>query len=150
VIITKAKTTDAIALSELSLRSKAYWGYSPTQIELWKSILTITEAYIQKNSIYHLMDGDSILGYYSYMPVTDKKVILDNLFVAPEEIGKGYGRILLSAFLNQIKNNGFNSILLYSDPHAEAFYLKFGFSVIGQQATSIKNRFIPIMQLYLT
>ena len=65
----------------------------------------------------------------------------------PEYIGKGFGNYLMLDFLNRIKENrDVKKILLDADPNAEKFYQKFGFTTIGQLETSIKNRFLPIME----
>ncbi|HKO76105.1 MAG TPA: GNAT family N-acetyltransferase, partial [Flavobacterium sp.] len=78
-----------------------------------------------------------------------KNVLLDNLFILPEYIGKGFGKYLMNDFLNRMKEEKFNKITLDSEPNAESFYLKFGFKKIGEFETSIKNRFMPIMEINL-
>ena len=78
-----------------------------------------------------------------------KNAILDNLFILPEYIGKGFGKYLMSHFLNRMKNEKFEKVTLDSEPHAENFYLKIGFKKIGEFETSIKNRFMPIMEMTL-
>jgi len=47
----------------------------------------------------------------------------------------------------QVQEHGFESIELDSEPKAEKFYAKFGFKFIGQLESSIKNRFLPVMEL---
>ncbi|MFT6245465.1 MAG: hypothetical protein ACJA0U_003078 [Salibacteraceae bacterium] len=53
----------------------------------------------------------------------------------------------MNHFLQHIEGRGFESVELDSDPSAEIFYRSFGFKVIGQLETSIKNRFLPVMEL---
>jgi ribosomal protein S18 acetylase RimI-like enzyme len=145
--IEKAKNIDNIEISVLTARSKAHWNYSSEQIEKWKDDLTISSEYIDKNEVYKLKDGDKLIGYYSFQSADNKKVKLDNIFINPEFIGKGYGKILMNHFFKLVKNQGFEYIYLYSDPNAERFYQNLGFKVIGQLESSIKNRFLPIMEL---
>ena len=38
---------------------------------------------------------------------------------------------------------------LDADPNAESFYARFGFTQVGQLQSSIKDRFLPIMELIL-
>lgn len=144
--ILPAKITDATALTEISFRSKAHWGYSPEQMEIWRDDLTITQDYIRSHEVFILSKENQTVGYYSYQTFTHGKAHLDNLFILPEQIGKGYGKILMQDFLQRIKNDGYRIATLNSDPHAEAFYLKLGFKVIGQFATSIEGRFLPVME----
>ena len=145
--IEKAKNIDNIELSELTARSKAHWNYSSEQIEKWKDDLTISAEYIDKYEVYKLKEDDKLIGYYSFQSVDYKKVKLDNIFINPEFIGRGYGKILMNHFFKKVKSKGFENIYLDSDPNAEKFYQNLGFKVIGQLENSIKNRFLPIMEL---
>ena len=145
--IEKAKNIDHIELSELTARSKSHWNYSSDQIEKWKDDLTISSEYIDKNEVYKLKEGDQLIGYYSFQSADYKKVKLDNIFVNPKFIGRGYGEVLMNHFFKLVKNKGFEYIYLDSDPNAEKFYQNLGFKVIGQLESSIKNRFLPIMEL---
>ena len=52
-------------------------------------------------------------------------------------------------FLKRVKIIGFEKVILDSEPKAVAFYEKLGFKTIGQLPTSIKDRFLPIMELTL-
>jgi ribosomal protein S18 acetylase RimI-like enzyme len=58
-----------------------------------------------------------------------------------------YGKKLMEDLYDRIQQKGFEKIVLDSDPQAEAFYKKLGFKVVGQLASSIKDRFLPIMEL---
>jgi ribosomal protein S18 acetylase RimI-like enzyme len=147
--IEKACINDNEILTAITKKSKAYWGYSEEQIIKWNDSLTITATYIETNSVFKLMDNDKSIGYYSYLIKDEKNVILDNLFILPEYIGTGLGKYLMSDFLNRMKNENFEKITLNSEPNAENFYLKFGFEKIGEFETSIKDRFMPIMEVIL-
>jgi N-acetylglutamate synthase-like GNAT family acetyltransferase len=145
--IIKAKNTDSKGLTELTLKSKAYWGYSLKQIDEWRDDLTINAKYIETNEVYSLIESNILIGYYSFFSLNKREVVLDNIFVDPKYIGKGYGKILMNHFLQKAKGLGFEKVSLHSEPNAEFFYTKIGFKVIGQLETSIENRFLPIMEL---
>jgi GNAT superfamily N-acetyltransferase len=147
--IEKASINDNEILTEITKKSKAYWGYSEEQILKWNDNLTITTAYIENNSVFKLINNDETVGYYSYIIEEKRNVLLDNLFILPKYIGKGFGKYLMNDFLNRMKNENFEKITLDSEPNAENFYLKFGFKKIGEFETSIKNRFMPIMEIHL-
>jgi len=150
MIIEKANSDDHKILTDITKKSKAFWGYSEEQIAQWDDVLTITKGYIQTNLAYKLIKESQVIGYYTYFNTETYTVKLDNLFVLPEYIGKGYGNYLMVDFLNRIKENrNIKKVLLDADPNAEKFYQKFGFTTIGQLETSIKNRFLPIMELNL-
>lgn len=147
--IEKANITDNETLTSITKKSKAYWGYSAEQIQKWDKNLTISQDYIRNNNTFKLTENDLILGYYSYLFENEKTVKLDNLFILPEHIGKGFGKQLLLDFLNKMKEEKIERIILDSEPNAESFYSKMGFVKIGEFETSIKNRFMPIMEMKL-
>jgi N-acetylglutamate synthase-like GNAT family acetyltransferase len=147
--IEKAIITDNEILTEITKKSKAYWGYSAEQILDWDKNLTITQDYIRDHEVFKLIKENKIIGYYSYIFEDEKNVIMDNLFILPEYIGKGFGKFLLLDFLNRMKQAKIQTIKLDSEPNAEAFYSKMGFVKVGEFETSIKNRFMPIMEMKL-
>ena len=147
--IIKANTHDYRVLTDITKKSKAYWGYSDEQMRKWSDLLTITEEYIQNNEVYKLIIKQSIVAYYSYFEIEKDSVRLDNLFVSAENIGKGYGKLLMNDFILKIKKSEAKRIILDADPNAQKFYESFGFLKIGEIETSIKDRFLPIMELKL-
>lgn len=149
MIIEKAISTDHGTLTEITKKSKAFWGYSEEQIQIWSEFLTVSSGYINSNPVYKLTVEDKIVAYYSFLNEDEKTVKLDNLFVLPEYIGKGLGLLLMEHFLSKIKKTNANKVTLHSEPNAELFYSKLGFVKTGQIKTSIKDRFMPIMELII-
>jgi len=149
MLIKRAQKDDSIILSTITYKSKAFWGYDEAQLEKWKKELTITETYIEENATYKLIVGEKIAGYYSLLKVENEPVKLDNLFLLPEYIGKGFGKFLLLDCVNRAKHLGFKRMILDSEPNATGFYENFGFEVYNLLESSIKDRFLPQMELDL-
>lgn len=147
--IIKANPDDDKILTEITKKSKAHWGYSDEQMEKWSQDLMISKDYIKKSEVYKLSLNDKIIAYYSYLNINENTVKLDNLFVVPEEMRKGYGKMLMNHCINKTKKEKTAKIILEADPNAEKFYEGFGFLKISQIETSIKNRFSPVMELKL-
>lgn len=147
--IETATRKDAEALTVLTIESKSYWGYGHQQIEAWRDELTITPAYIDENFVYKLVNKETLIGFYAYNSENEETLKLNFLFIAPEYIGKGYGKLLLNDFLARIQKNKYKRILLDADPNAQKFYEHLGFKVIGKLKSSIKDRFLPIMEMKL-
>lgn len=145
--IEKAQIDDAKKLTELTIRSKSFWSYSAEQIEEWRDDLTISSEYIDQVNVYKLIEENELIGHYSYFELDQKTVKLDNMFLEPTLISTGRGKVLMNHFVQHVRDNGVEKIQLDSEPNAEAFYRKCGFKVIGQLESSIKNRFLPIMEL---
>ena len=72
------------------------------------------------------------------------------LFVLPEFIGKGIGEKLLLNAVEQAKSLNAISMTLLADPNAEEFYKSQGFIAVDKKESSVKNRFLPVMQKDLT
>ena len=147
--IEKVNTTDSEILTQITKKSKAYWGYSAEQIQKWEVSLTISQDYIREHDVFKLVKDNVIIGYYSYLFEDGKNVKMDNLFILPEYIGKGFGKYLFLDFLNRMKEAEIQTIQLDSEPNAEGFYSKMGFVKIGAFETSIKDRFMPVMEMKL-
>ncbi|SDT68668.1 Predicted N-acetyltransferase YhbS [Mucilaginibacter mallensis] len=147
--IERANINDNEILTEITKKSKAFWGYSEEQILKWNDDLTISKDYIESNNAFKLLNDNKVIGYYSYI-IKEKEIArLDNLFVLPEYIGKGFGKYLVNDFLKLMRNLKIKKIILDSEPNATEFYLRIGFEKIGEFETSIKNRFMPIMEMKL-
>lgn len=150
VHIIPANISDAQTLTKFCIRSKNYWGYGEELMDLWREELTISEEYIQKNKVSKYIENEVITGFYAYSLESDTRVKLDFLFIDPEHIRKGIGSFLFNHFLNEIKDLGVTSVVLDADPNAEKFYANLGFKVIGQKPSSIKNRFLSIMEISIS
>ena len=103
--IEKANKDEHEILTEITKKSKAFWGYSQEQMAQWNDALAITKEYIQTNFVFKLIIENQVIGYYSYFNTEPTVVKLDNLFVLPNYIGKGFGNYLMDDFLNRIKEN---------------------------------------------
>lgn len=145
--IEKAKNTDGKELTELTLRSKSHWNYSKEQIDKWKNDLTVTSNYIDEKEVFKLLADNILIGYYSYFELNEENVKLENLFIEPKFIGQGYGKLLMSDFLQRVKKAEYNKVTLDADPNAERFYRSIGFKVVEQLKSSMKDRFLPIMEM---
>ena len=143
--ILKAQPEDHLILTSIMRLSKAYWSYSEEQLLKWQDELTVSKTEIINHHVYKLVTNDTIIGFYSFKKETSGTIKLDNLFILPEYISKGLGKLLLNDCLAKALELGYSKVLLDSDPNAENFYLHSGFTVIGQKNTSIKNRYMPIM-----
>ena len=87
---------------------------------------------------YVLLDNGRYIGTSSISPARDEKMAgwgeVISLYLLPEYFGKGYGRILLDFCLNELKNEGFDRVYLWTlekNQRARTFYEKLGFKHDG-------------------
>lgn len=144
-LLLSATDKDVKTLTELTFLSKGHWGYTLEQLQEWSTELTITKHYLNTFEVYKLVEENKVLGYYSWAG-KPPLALLDNLFVHPDYLGKGYGRLLMEDFLSRIKIGGFTLARLDADPNATDFYIKFGFVKVGELQSTIPGRFLPIME----
>jgi GNAT superfamily N-acetyltransferase len=147
--IVRAISADHAVLTAITKLSKAHWGYSPKQLQEWDTLLTITPEYIDRNETFKLVVDNETIGYYAIIKINAETVKLDNLFILPEFIGKGCGKMLMEHLFAKAAYENYTLVTLDADPNAEAFYSKFGFNTISQVATSIPGRFLPVMDKLL-
>ncbi|MEH6945444.1 GNAT family N-acetyltransferase [Bacillus sp. JJ722] len=143
--IRKASTNDINSLSKLAYKSKAYWGYSEDFLKKCKDDLTVTIDYLEKNTVYVLENDHKIVAFYSFSLIPEK---LDALFIDPDYIGNGIGKILWMDLLQKAKELNIKQFTLDSDPNAEGFYLKMGAERIGYTPSTVfPDRPLPLLKV---
>ena len=149
-MITKALPVDAQVLTQIALKSKAFWGYSEEQIESWREELTITSELFKDWRGSKFVIEDEIAGFYLLNRVNSRTCFLEFLFVHPKHIGKNIGKQLIEHAIHSCRNNSCEILNVLSDPFAESFYMKYGFKTISRKESSIRGRFLPEMELEFT
>ena len=126
--INRATPAVADALSALALRAKSHWGYSRAQLAAWHGELTVSAGSIRRWPTYVAERGDELAGFYQLRPGPWS---LEHLWVDPQRMGCGIGRLLLEHALRQVAAGGGRSLHIDADPHAEGFYLACGAERVG-------------------
>jgi GNAT superfamily N-acetyltransferase len=150
VTIRQAKPNEAKFLTELAMKSKAYWGYSLEFMQNCCDELTISEEKILDPLFHYFIAefNNEILGFYAIEIINGFKVELEALFVYPEYIGKGIGKSLINHAKNLTKGLGAKTMLIQGEPNAVGFYQSIGAKKIGQKESgSIPGRFLPIFEI---
>jgi GNAT superfamily N-acetyltransferase len=104
-MIVAAQPLDAITLTEIAFQSKAYWGYSPGQIERWRLELTVTPSMFEDAVIYKYLIGTEIAGFYILENWQFSIASLAFLFVSPEFIKQGVGKQLVAHAIQYSRKN---------------------------------------------
>lgn len=147
-IIRRAKPDEANELSEIALRSKAYWGYPDELIELWRSELEVTPAMIKKGISFVVEEKSGIQGFWIRPAV--EELSDGRLFIEPNAIGKGHGRSLWIAVTEEAKKRRLEYLTWEGDPNALGFYFKMGAVQIGSiESKFLPGRLFPILRYYL-
>lgn len=145
-MIVPADFLEAEQLTQIALKSKAFWGYSSDLIERWRADLTVTTKTIQICQVYKFMVDDVTVGFYVLNNPKEELVKLEMLFVLPKFIGKGIGKKLLIHALEKAIVSNAKTIELVADPNAIPFYKSQGFVEKEQIGSAILGRFLSLMQ----
>tara|TARA_R110001632_G_scaffold6324_5_gene25836 strand:- start:13044 stop:13502 length:459 start_codon:yes stop_codon:yes gene_type:complete len=146
-MIVRATLEDAEVLTEIAVKSKAYWGYENDQVESWREDLTVTPIMFEAYNICKYVIDNEIAGFYILERANIRTSFLNFLFISPDYIKQGIGHQLLQHAMAYCKDGGSAILNVLSDPNAASFYAKYGFEVIAQRQSSIPGRFLPEMEL---
>jgi GNAT superfamily N-acetyltransferase len=151
IVITfrRASPEAADELTELTLASKAHWGYNQEFMDLARPSLTVTPAYLEANECWVAERDDAIVGWFSLVAVSDG-LLLDNFFVLPAHIGSGLGRLMWKEALARAEVAGAERMTLEADPNAAGFYEQMGAHLVGSARAPSTNRDLPVYEVRLT
>jgi len=136
--IRKAKQSDALALSSLALRSKAHWPYDADFLRDCAAELTVSGARAASGLLFVGDINGEIFGFYGF-ECDEKEPEMTHLFVHPEFIGRGFGKVLWHHAIDFAKSKGWASFQIVADPYAsENFYLPMGARHVGDVDSSVR------------
>jgi GNAT superfamily N-acetyltransferase len=134
--IRPALENEAQLLCALAMKAKAYWGYTKDALEAWRSDLTVSAKDIRAKPTYVATVDGEIVGFYSLEP-SRQSWKLDNLWVLPEYMNQGIGRVLLDHALEAAVRGGAVEVTVDADPNAASFYIQCGAIRRGEVAAPI-------------
>ena len=144
----RATPADAVGLTELTLASKAYWGYDQDFMDRARPSLTVTRDYLDANECWIAESDEDAVGWFSLVRQTGG-VLLDNFFVDPAHIGSGVGRLMWQESLARAEASGATRLTLEADPNAAGFYEQMGARLIGSVRAPITNRELPLYEVLI-
>ncbi len=148
-MIRPAIPAEANAISELGIRSKAHWGYSAEQMQVFAEELTLVPADIRLRSVHVLESKGRLIGYYALVPKSTAVMELEHLFVDPAELRRGHGRSLFAHAIDLASQKKYQRLAIQSDPNAEGFYVALDVPLLRRIPSSIPGRSIPYFELEL-
>ena len=145
MLIRKAVEQDVGKLNAVAYMSKAYWGYSKEFLDKSNASITVTKEYLEEYPTYILELNENIIAFYSFSFQPNR---LEAMFIEPNYIGKGFGRLLWSDVMQKAIQFNWTEFVLDSDPNAEGFYIRMGAKRLGTiPSPVIPNRVLPVMQV---
>ena len=136
--IKRANKKDSRLLSEISIRSEAYWGNNAKFMEKFELMYKVTEDFIHNNPTYILTERGENIGFYGLL-VKSEEISLEYLFIEPKYIGKGFGKKLWNHMIEECKKLNIEEFTLVTSPQAIEFYKKLGAVECGEVESLINK-----------
>ncbi|WP_354700431.1 hypothetical protein DSM112329_00706 [Paraconexibacter sp. AEG42_29] len=144
--VREARPGEASVLEALQRRSAAVWEEDRAVLEAHPDAISVPARAIAERRVRVVTaDADRPVGFATLLPVAEGECELDALFVEPEHIGSGLGRVLLLDAVERARAAGASSVFVVSGPGALGFYERHGFVLLD----SVPTRFGPALQLHL-
>ncbi|GAA2608230.1 GNAT family N-acetyltransferase [Streptomyces axinellae] len=147
IILRPAEPAEADILTALTQRSKSHWGYTAEELERNRDMLTVSPREIRDGRVVVAERNGDLAGYYQ-LGGEPPDGELSDMFLDPEVIGTGLGRILWQHATESARAAGFRTLTWDSDPHAEPFYLHMGAERIGSREVA-PGRVLVVMKATL-
>jgi N-acetylglutamate synthase-like GNAT family acetyltransferase len=152
VRIRPARIDEAALLTRLCVLSKKFWGYDRIFMARSRPALTVEPGQIAAGDVWVAEDGEGAIlgvGALSVHEAPDALEV-DKLFVAPERIRSGVGRVLMARLSEEARTRGARRLMILSDPNAAAFYERMGARCVGAAPSdAIPGRTLPLYELVL-
>ena len=143
MILREPAPSELRKLSGLCQRSKAHWNYPEDMMKAFRSELTIRKADLEQDAIMLAEDKRGIAGVVQ-VSKAGGDAVLEKLFVDPDRMGEGTGKILYVWACRVARDNGAKALRIDSDPDAAAFYEHMGAVRSGTaESASIPGRQLP-------
>ncbi|WSL57691.1 GNAT family N-acetyltransferase [Streptomyces sp. NBC_01725] len=138
ISIRPAQPEEATFLSDLALRSKAHWGYDAEFLASCRGELTLNgDELVGRRTAVAERDG-MVVGFTT-LEGEPPQGVLGMMFVDPDAIGQGIGRLLFTHAVETAQALGFTQFTIDADPNAEPFYKAMG----GVLASRVPSGSIP-------
>jgi N-acetylglutamate synthase-like GNAT family acetyltransferase len=134
--IVRARERSLGEINRLIARSKRYWNWPPAYLEAALLLHVLTTDYLRTNHCFEVLATDGALIGFCSVVADNSRVILDNLWVTPELIGRGVGRRTCEHLFRLAREHEWAELWVLPDPPAEGFYRKVGFVDTGERVPS--------------
>lgn len=145
----KADEASLPLLRSIAYQSEAHWGYDASFMRIFEQKFNITNEFLKNHPVYAGRSGDKTVGFWG-IKRAEGRCELEYLYIAPEYLNCGYGRILWQHLTAWCREHTIPAFEFVTSPQAVGFYEKMGAAMIGETQSAIDGRNIPLLQYRLT
>lgn len=130
----------------MALESKRSWGYDDDFIELCRAELTVSKQDVDTGMVFVAENEiGRVVGFYVLAEYPRPELRM--LFVSPDLIGRGLGKVLVQDALSVANSRGWSSLVIESDPFAASFYEHLGAELVGATRSASTGRTLPLYEM---
>jgi GNAT superfamily N-acetyltransferase len=134
--IRDARPDEAPALESLQRRASDVWEEYRAQLAVHPDAIAPPHRAIAQGRVRVAVDASGRrLGFSVVLPVEGARCELDDLFVEPDWMRRGVGRVLVDDLAARAKAAGASYIDVVANLNALGFYARLGFQITGQTST---------------
>lgn len=134
--IRDARPDEASALEELQRRSSDVWDEYRVQLAANPDAIEPPHQAIADGRVRVAVDAfGRRLGFSVVLPIRRSRCELDDLFVEPDSMGLGVGRLLVDDVAKRAAAAGASHLDVIANPNALGFYERLGFEITGRAST---------------
>jgi ribosomal protein S18 acetylase RimI-like enzyme len=146
--IRDARPDEALSLEALQRRSSDVWEEYRAQLAANPDAIEPPQRAIADGRVRVAVDAlGRLLGFSVVLPIRGGRCELDDLFVEPDSMGRGVGRLLVTDVAERAAAAGASHVEVIANPNALGFYERLGFEITGQASTRFGDA--PRMSLEL-
>lgn len=146
--IRDARPDEASALEALQRRSSDVWEEYRAQLAAHPDAIEPPQRAIADGRVRVAVDAvGRRLGFSVVLPISGGRCELDDLFVEPDSMGRGVGRLLVADVATRAAAAGASHVVVIANPNALGFYERLGFEITGRASTRFGDA--PRMSLEL-
>jgi GNAT superfamily N-acetyltransferase len=134
--IRDAQPDEAFALESLQRRASDVWEEYRAHLAAHPDAIAAPHQAIAERRVRVAVHASGcLLGFSVVLPIDNGRCGLDDLFVEPEWMRRGVGRLLVDDLAARAAEAGASYIDVIANPNALGFYSRLGFAVTGDTAT---------------
>jgi GNAT superfamily N-acetyltransferase len=135
-LIRDARPDEASALEALQRRSSDVWEEYRAQLAANPDAIMPPHEAIADRRVRLAVDcAGRHLGFSVVLPIRAGRCELDDLFVEPDSMRLGVGRLLVDDVATRAAVSGASHVDVIANPNALGFYERVGFEMAGQAST---------------
>jgi ribosomal protein S18 acetylase RimI-like enzyme len=135
-LIRDAQPTEAYALEALQRRASDVWDEDREHLAAHPDAIAPPHRAIAEGRVRVAVDTSGrLLGFSVVLPREVGRCELDDLFVEPDSMRRGVGRVLVDDLTMRAAADGATHVDVIANPNAVGFYSRLGFTVTGEAST---------------